>query len=40
MLTAQPAQVMGITDRGRLVPGLAADVTVFDPATVGASRIG
>jgi N-acyl-D-aspartate/D-glutamate deacylase len=34
-LTAQPAEVFGITDRGRLEPGLAADVTVFDPATVG-----
>ena len=39
MLTARPAQVMGITDRGRLAPGLAADVTVFDPATVGASKL-
>jgi N-acyl-D-aspartate/D-glutamate deacylase len=34
-LTSQPAEVFGITDRGRLAPGLAADVTVFDPATVG-----
>src|SRR5438094_842133 len=34
-LTAEPAEVFGITDRGRLAPGLAADVTVFDPATVG-----
>ncbi|MDA1326298.1 MAG: amidohydrolase family protein, partial [Proteobacteria bacterium] len=36
MLTARPAEVMGITDRGRLTAGLAADVVVFDPATVGA----
>jgi N-acyl-D-aspartate/D-glutamate deacylase len=34
-LTSQPAEVFGIADRGRLAPGLAADVTVFDPATVG-----
>jgi N-acyl-D-aspartate/D-glutamate deacylase len=34
-LTSQPAEVFGITDRGRLAPGLAADVTIFDPATVG-----
>jgi N-acyl-D-amino-acid deacylase len=34
-LTAQPAEVFGITDRGRLAAGLAADITVFDPDTVG-----
>jgi N-acyl-D-aspartate/D-glutamate deacylase len=39
MLTSRPALVMGITDRGRLAPGLAADVAVFDPATVGASKL-
>src|SRR5262245_19309892 len=39
MLTTRPAGVFGITDRGRLAPGLAADVTVFDPATVGASPL-
>ena len=33
-LTAEPADVFGIRDRGRLAEGLAADVTVFDPATV------
>src|SRR5437773_9380106 len=38
-LTAEPAEVFGITDRGRLAPGLAADVTVFDPATVGCSPL-
>jgi N-acyl-D-amino-acid deacylase len=39
MLTARPAEVMGITDRGRLAAGLAADVVVFDPATVGAGAL-
>jgi N-acyl-D-aspartate/D-glutamate deacylase len=36
MLTARPAEVMGITDRGLLAEGLAADVVVFDPENVGA----
>ena len=36
MLTSRPAEVFGIRDRGRLTAGLAADVTIFDPATVGA----
>ncbi|MCW5893067.1 MAG: amidohydrolase family protein [bacterium] len=39
MLTARPAEVMGIGDRGRLAPGLAADVTVFDPATVACTAL-
>ena len=34
-LTGEPADVFGITDRGRLAVGLAADVTIFDPDTVG-----
>src|SRR5205814_524576 len=34
-LTSEPAEVFGIADRGRLAVGLAADLTVFDPATVG-----
>jgi N-acyl-D-aspartate/D-glutamate deacylase len=39
MLTSRPAEVMGITDRGRLAPGLAADVVVFDPARVGSGPL-
>ena len=39
-LTSDPADFFGITDRGRLSVGLAADITVFDPATVGSSNRG
>ena len=39
MLTARPAEVFGIRDRGRLEEGLAADVTVFDPDRVGCSPL-
>ncbi len=34
-LTSEAAEVFGIDDRGRLAPGLAADLVVFDPETVG-----
>jgi N-acyl-D-amino-acid deacylase len=34
-LTAQPADLFGIKDRGRLAAGLAADLVIFDPRTVG-----
>ncbi len=34
-LTARQADIFGLADRGRLVPGAWADVAVFDPATVG-----
>ena len=33
-LTSGPARVLGLADRGRLAPGLKADVNVFDPAKV------
>ncbi|MDE0055651.1 MAG: amidohydrolase family protein, partial [Gammaproteobacteria bacterium] len=38
MVTSVPARRWGLTDRGLLRPGHAADVTVFDPATI-ASRM-
>jgi len=36
-LTSDPADFFGIRDRGRLQPGLAADVVVFDPTSVGSA---
>ena len=35
MVTSRPAEVFGIHDRGRLEVGLAADIVIFDPATIG-----
>jgi len=33
-MTALPAAIMGLVDRGLLAPGMAADITVFDTTTV------
>jgi len=33
-MTTLPASRLGLTRRGRLAPGYAADIAVFDPATV------
>jgi N-acyl-D-aspartate/D-glutamate deacylase len=33
-MTALPAAMLGLAERGYLLPGMIADVTVFDPATV------
>jgi N-acyl-D-amino-acid deacylase len=35
MITSRPADMWRLADRGRLAPGQYADVTVFDPQTVG-----
>jgi N-acyl-D-aspartate/D-glutamate deacylase len=39
-LTSDPADVFGIKDRGRLEAGKAADVAIFDPATIGSTNRG
>ncbi len=33
-VTSKPAREFGLTDRGRIAPGMAADLTVFDPAVI------
>jgi N-acyl-D-aspartate/D-glutamate deacylase len=33
-MTSLPAQITGLTDRGLLRPGMAADITIFDPRNV------
>ena len=39
-LTSDPANFFGIKDRGYLQTGLAADVAIFDPTTIGSSNRG
>ena len=39
LLTARSAELFGIHDRGRLAPGFAADVVVFDAEKVGCSPL-
>ena len=39
-LTSDPADFYGIRDRGRLEVGLAADIAIFDPMTVGSTNRG
>jgi N-acyl-D-aspartate/D-glutamate deacylase len=39
LLTSRSAEVFGLHDRGRLAPGLAGDVVIFDPDTVGCSGL-
>ena len=34
-MTQQPAALLGLTDRGMLIPGFAADIMIFDPDEIG-----
>lgn len=34
-ITSEPARFFGLTDRGQLRPGMAADITIFDLQTIG-----
>jgi N-acyl-D-aspartate/D-glutamate deacylase len=37
-MTQQPASLIGLTDRGMLLPGYAADIMIFDPEEIGPGR--
>jgi N-acyl-D-aspartate/D-glutamate deacylase len=39
LITGVPAERFGLTNRGRLCAGMAADVVVFDPETVGCGPV-
>jgi len=39
-ITTEPAALFGITQRGRIAPGLAADFAIFDMATIGSDKTG
>ncbi|HVN27915.1 MAG TPA: amidohydrolase family protein, partial [Candidatus Binataceae bacterium] len=39
-ITSEPADFFGLKDRGRVVTGNAADIAIFDAATVGSARRG
>jgi N-acyl-D-amino-acid deacylase len=39
-LTSDPAEVFGVKGRGRLAPGLAADVAIFDASRIGSTNRG
>ncbi len=39
MMTARPAEVYGLHDRGRICEGAPADLVLFDPQTVGAGPL-
>ena len=38
-LTARPASLYGLIDRGQLTPGYLADITIIDPATIGPGEV-
>ncbi|MEM7469210.1 MAG: amidohydrolase family protein, partial [Pseudomonadota bacterium] len=39
-ITTEPAALFGITERGRIAPGLAADFAIFDLNTIGSDKTG